>query len=111
VLVLLDGAPDARDAAFLDALAAHEAELRAWDGRVLLVVREAPPVPASAAFPVLLDPTGSVAAAAGVDAPALLVSDQWGELYLTRSRDAGEGWPAVAELEQWLRFLAIRCAG
>lgn len=106
VLVLLDGAPDdgAREA--IRALASHEAALRDWDGRVVVVVPEAASAPGDVPFAVAVDATGRVARAAGVDAPALVVADQWGEVHV-----ASRAWLPPAEVEAWLRMLAIRCAG
>jgi hypothetical protein len=114
VLVLLGGAPDddARD--FLRRLAGAEPSIAGWDGRVLVVATgggAGGPGAAAAGgsalpFPVLADPAGAVVAAAGVDPPAVVVADQWGEVYWSSG-----AWPRVEELADWARFLAIRCAG
>jgi hypothetical protein len=117
VLVLVGDAPTDADAAFLGELAGAAAAVDGWDARVLVVVGGdaagsgaafaalAPP------FRVLADPGRRLAAAAGVGAPALVVADQWGEVHWTAEVGAGRGWPATAEVEQWARYLAIRCAG
>jgi hypothetical protein len=117
VLVLLGAALTAGDAGFVRALAAHRAALAAWDGRVLLIVADAS-APATAALdglqsalPVLVDVDGAVAAAAQVTAPALVITDQYGEAYARESITADHPWPTIESVEQWLRFLAIRCAG
>ena len=117
VLVLLAGALDPADAAYLGALAAAAPALAGWDGRVLAVAPDAALGPALDAlalpFPALVDADGRVAAAAGVAAPALVVADQWGEVHLaaTAAEGGGRAWPPVAEVERWLQFLAVRCAG
>jgi hypothetical protein len=117
VLVLLGAGVGERDGAYLRALAAAEPELRGWDGRVLVVVEGADPEARTALdalalpFPVLADPDGAVTAAAGVAAPAVAVVDQWGEVHAARGAGAEEPWLPVREVEQWLRFLSIRCAG
>lgn len=108
VLVLLPDAPTDADAAYLRALAAHAQALHEWDARPFAVVarRDAPPPP----IPALVDRDGVVAAAAGVAAPALVVADQWGEVHAARPARDGQ-WLAVEKLEQWVRWLSIRCAG
>ncbi len=117
VLVLLGPSLEPRDLAFVQALAAQREALRAWDGRVLLIVADAR-VPDTAslgalqpALSVLVDADRSVAMAADVQPPALVVTDQYGEVYFRESVTPERGWPTVASVEQWLRFLAIRCAG
>jgi hypothetical protein len=132
VLALFDGAPTAADAAFLRALAGAAAAVGDWDARVLVVVGRDPagrpadgPAdpgasadPAAGAFaalaltvPVLADPGGRLATAAGVVAPALVVADQWGEVHWAAAAGDAGAWPPVTEVEQWARYLAIRCAG
>ena len=119
VLVLLDERTDERDVAYLRELAKAEMSLRGWDGRVLVVVAgdgaalrallldAPPPLP----FPVLADPQGTLAAAAGVAPPALVVTDQYGEVYAAHEAGPTREWLAVTEIEGWLRYLSIRCAG
>ena len=117
VLVLLGASPGPRDVAFVGALAAHGEALRAWDGRVLLVVADARdadvvgPAELRPPLAVIVDADRSVEAAADVRAPALVVTDQYGEAYDRESIGADGAWPTVESVEQWLRFLAIRCAG
>jgi hypothetical protein len=120
-LVLLGGAPGPAERDFLAQLAADGASVTGWDGRVLVVVSGAAAGSAAAGsaavsdeaepFPVLADPAGTVAAAAGVTPPALVVADQWGEVHWHAPAGDGRPWPPVREVEQWARFLAIRCAG
>jgi len=117
VLFLLDGIPGEREGEYLRQLADAEPALRDWDGRVLVVVAgdgaavraalEAQQLP----LPVLADPERAVLRAAAVVAPALVVADQWGEVHVATQPGPGERWLPVAEVEQWLRFLAVRCAG
>ena len=116
VLVLLGGAPDESAAGYLRRLAAAEPSLRGWDGRVLVVVdgEAAAARPALDAlalpFPVLVDVKRAVAAAAGVAAPALVVADQWGDVHATHATP-GDPWLDPREVEQWLQWMSIRCAG
>jgi hypothetical protein len=117
VLVLLDDAHTERDVAYLRVLADATRALADWDGRVLAIVAGADGAAARALaalappFPVLLDADGVVARGASVAAPALVIVDQWGEIHVARAVPPDGAWPAVGELEQWLRYLSIRCAG
>lgn len=113
VLVLLPPVADAAARAFLRDLAAATPALAGWDGRVLVVGSTADDVGGERGdgFPRLADPRGLVATAAGVTAPALVVADQWGDVHWAAPVVAGGAWPAVAAIEPWVRYLAIRCAG
>ena len=117
VIVLLGSSLEPADAEFVHTLAERREALLAWDGRVLLVLADAnAPVAAAMddlriSLPVLLDAEHAVANAADVRPPALVITDQYGEAYLRDSITADRAWPTVDSIEQWLRFLAIRCAG
>jgi hypothetical protein len=113
VLVLLPDAPAARDLAYLRGLADAERALADWDGRVLVVLPRPDAAGALAAlpFPVVVDAEGVVGAGASVAAPAVVVVDQWGEIHAAEAVPPDGEWLSVAELEKWLRYLAIRCAG
>ena len=117
VLVLLgDGVRDG-DTDWLRRLVAHETELAGWYGRVLVVAGVADAgqarelAAAGVAFPIVVDAAARVATAAGVAAPALVVADQWGEVHVAEHVADDDAWMAPAEVEQWLRTIAIRCAG
>lgn len=117
VLVVLDDAPEARearDAAWLAQLAEQQATIAEWDGAVYVVRPDAavdapghPPPP----LPTLLDPEGRVARSAGVQPPALVLADQWGEVHEPPAPAEGGRWPASERVTQWVRWAAIRCAG
>jgi hypothetical protein len=117
VLVLLDDTPEERDLAYVRELAEAERALADWDGRVLVVVGGPATAMAHALtalalpFPVLVDAEGHVATGAATAAPAIVVTDQWGEIHVRAPVGPDRPWLAVAELEKWLRYLAIRCAG
>ncbi len=119
----------ARCQAWLTELAAREADLHDWDGRVIAVYAgPAPhgePVQASAAgtsasstpsaglrpagrVRVVADPGGQLARA-GVAAPAVLVADQWGELFVVEHAGAAHTLLAPDEIIDWLRYLAVQC--
>lgn len=119
VLVILDSPVRDLDLAYLRELGnAHQALLD-WDGRVMVILsdedEEDEAVHRSLTnlqlpFPILRDGKGRVATSAGVSPPALIITDQWGE---ARGRvEAGQdrSWLAVAEVEEWLKFLATQCS-
>lgn len=108
VLVLLPSIARDADVAYLAELARQAHALRDWDARVFAVVADGA-TPADRAIPVLVDADRIVARAAQVDAPALVVADQWGEVHVREP--AGEAWYPVREIELTVRWLAIRCAG
>ncbi len=112
--------------AYLAALAAQEAELRDWDGRVMAVrvgradaesaarssegekhAHAAPHRPAERVR-VAADPERSLASA-GITAPAVLIADQWGELFVVEPAGAEHALLAPDEIVAWLRYLAVQC--
>ena len=116
VLVLLAAAeatpPREVDAAWLQLLAANVEALREWDGRVVVVLdgESQRTVPAlSSSLDVVADAQRRVARATGLDAPALVIADQWGEVHA--ALPARDAWPPLEEVVSWLRYMAIRCAG
>lgn len=117
VLVLLGATLRPGDGDYLRALAAHEEALRGWDGRVLVVVPDRDAERGSAIgglalpFPVVVDESAKVARAAGVEAPALVVADHWGEVHVAERVADDRAWMEPGEVEQWLRMIAVRCAG
>lgn len=48
-------------------------------------------------------------AVANVDAPAVVVADQWGEVAYAAAAIRPEELPEPQELLDWIRFLRIRC--
>lgn len=116
VLVLLRAPVADRDAEWVRDFAARERELREWDGRALVVLEGAPGDAASSSLgatplgvPVLADAEGALGRTAGVSAPALLITDQYGEVYA--SAEASERWMPHDDIVAWLKYLSIRCAG
>ena len=116
VLVLLGARVREADVEYLRSLAAHEDALRAWDGRVLVVVPDAASsrdggAPGASPFPVVVDAASRLARAADVVPPALVVADQWGEVHVAEHVADGAAWLPPDEVEAWLRTIAERCAG
>ena len=114
VLALLGAPVEPRDVEWVRGFAADEASMREWDGRALVVLEgdDAAAAAALAALalpvPVLRDRACALARAAGVTAPALVVTDQYGEVYA--SKEAANGWMPLDEIVAWLKYLSIRCA-
>lgn len=72
-------------AAYRDDIASAEAELRAWDGRV-----------------VILEPDGR-------RAYRLVIADRYGQVYHCADASDEASLPRSAELVEWFRFLATAC--
>lgn len=113
VLVRLSAHAGEAERSWLRHLAQQAERLESWDGRVLLV---APPdgdarrPDGSAPLPLVRDERGVIEAATGVAAPGVVVADQWGEVHFATA--AGDApWPPLEELEQWLRYISVRCGG
>lgn len=117
VVVLLDDAGCAECRGYAERLAAARDAVEEWRGLVLLVVPAAEAeaerwrAESGTPFQVLADPERRLAAACGVRAPALLIADQWGELFLVEPGGAEHRLSSPDEVAEWLRYLAIQCAG
>lgn len=115
VIVAVDGPECDACRAYLRRLAAADAEMREWDGRVLVVVPGGMEQAARLAdaihppFPVLADEDGRWARWLGTEAPAAVVADPWGEVRFQQVAGAAHDLPEPAELVDWARFIAIQC--
>jgi len=100
---------------FAQALAAADAEMREWDGRVVVVVpgavEEAARFAEGAAlpFPVLVDAERKLWTRMGMEGAAAIVADPWGEVRMRHAAGAAHDLPTPAELVDWARFVAIQC--
>jgi len=110
VLVLVHAGPCAACDGYVHRLGAAAAALGEWDGEVLVIspAGAGEPLP-DASFPLLHDSEDRVAAALGVRPPAVVIADQWGEVHDVREAGDEHRFPAEAEIESWLRYLAIQC--
>lgn len=114
VIVAAHGAECDGCRAYLRRLAAGDAEIREWDGRVLVIV---PGVLEDAArlanaiepFTVLADSEGAWARWMGSEGAAAVVADPWGEVRFRHDAGAAHDLPDPAELADWARFVAIQC--
>ncbi|NLG63030.1 MAG: hypothetical protein GX539_12385 [Candidatus Cloacimonetes bacterium] len=90
--VLVTVHPDCAEcSAYLESLRDVQGRVEEWDGRVI----------AARATEEL--------AAAGVPAPAVLIADQWGELFVVEPAGADHAFIEPDEVVAWLRYLAIQC--
>jgi hypothetical protein len=113
VIVLLHGFDCDGCLHFLQQLEEVHSDLTEWDAEVLIVLKQ---IPDDAGTPDvapsirgLVDAEHLFESAARVDAPAVLVVDQWRDV--RESWEAGEShrFPDVSELVSWARFLATQC--
>jgi peroxiredoxin len=114
VLVLMhagacDGCQD-----FLRQIAPIATEVAEWGGRLLVVpepeedhdalLGEAPP-----GMRVLSDPEQTVARDLGLTGAAVVIADEWGEIYFAAQSGTGHRLPLPEEIVSWVRFIAIQC--
>ncbi len=115
VVLAVHAADCAECLAYARRLAAADAELREWDARVVVVVPggvgDAMRFAAGAGVPfaVLADEGRRLWARMGMDGAAALVADPWGEVRMRHAAGAAHDLPAIAELVDWTRFVAIQC--
>jgi len=60
-------------------------------------------------FPLLHDAAGAMVTQLGLDVPALVVADQWGELWAAWRGGADHRLPDATEIEDWLAFIQAQC--
>lgn len=113
VLVMVHPGGCAACAELVARLHAASGALQEWDGDVLVITpdraEDVGDPSSTPAFPVLLDPEQRLASSLGVTHPAVVIADQWGEVHEVREGGDGHRFPGVAEIESWLRYLAIQC--
>ena len=115
VIVAVHGAECDGCRAYLRRLSAVEAEIREWDGRVLVIVpgglEDAARLAAAVdpRFTVLADAEGGWARWMGKDGVAAVVADPWGEVRFRHDAGMAHDLPEPAELADWARFIAIQC--
>jgi hypothetical protein len=113
VIVAVHGAECDGCRAYLRRLAAVEAEIREWDGRVLAIVpggvEEAARLSIDPPLTVLADAAGGWARWMGKAGAAAVVADPWGEVRFRHRAGAAHDLPDPAELVDWARFIAIQC--
>lgn len=112
IVVAVHGAECDECRNFVRALALADAEIREWDGRVVLVVPGDVDQAARFAggpFPVLADEDRKLWTRLGFEGAAVFVADPWGEVRHRHVAGADHALPSPAELVDWARFVAIQC--
>ena len=115
VLLLLHSAGCRDCETYVQRLAARQADILEWDGRVLMVVpdrTEAEGILGTTAdvpFAVAIDTEQRLAVALSVQIPAIVIADQWGEIHQVEEAGADHHFPATQEVVDWVRYLAIQC--
>jgi peroxiredoxin len=113
ILLMLHAANCPACRGYVGRLQDEAAAIRDWDGRVLLVW--AAPVARAAAtarvsgFDSGIDVDGGLLARLGLELPAILIADQWGELFAVQPAGNEHDFIDPSEVVEWLRFLAIQC--
>jgi hypothetical protein len=85
----------------------HFEDLRGWYGRPLLITETAEPNSSLPHAHIAADQWSTL----GIEpeACALIIADRWGLVYDSRQTVDFSDLPNVAEVEEWLRFLATQC--
>lgn len=72
---------------YVRALSTYSVPITEWTGRIVVAV------------------PGELAVAP----PAVVIADEWGEVYAVLRGAADHALPSAAEIGEWVRFLAIQC--
>ena len=98
---------------YAELLASRGADIADWDGRVLVVVTESeaggPISSGTSTLPAVIDQGDRLTNALNAQAPALAVTDRWGEIHLMENAGTEHRFPSADEVVSWLRYLAIQC--
>jgi hypothetical protein len=113
VVVCVHGPACAACREYVSRLAELAPAVAEWDGKVVLV--EEDPTSAdgpgfdAAGFEETFDP-GVLRERIGRSAPAVLIADQWGQLFAVEGAETGHDFVIQPdEVVDWLRFLATSC--
>jgi peroxiredoxin len=115
VVVLVHGSDCAECREYLEQLTRDRQSILDWDGLIFVVTPGAPGETGhsgsvlEAPFLLLSDPAGSLARSVSLQAPAVAVADQWGEIHAGENAGPDHQFLAPAEIIGWLRFLATQC--
>lgn len=115
-ILLLTHAPDCTACErYLRKITRRAAEISTWDGRLLVVVPGSAGESGALAGDdppgarVLADPGQRVARQLGLRGAAVVIADEWGEIYFAADSGAEHELPAPEEIVEWVRFISIQC--
>jgi hypothetical protein len=97
---------------YLEALEAAAADIAHWYASIAVIIAgTAREFDRAAHLTIVGDTDAAVHRRLGIapDRAALLVVDRYGQTYEVVEADRPERLPAMAEIEQWTRFLATQC--
>ncbi len=60
-------------------------------------------------FPFLSDPAGRISAQQGLNTPALVIADRWGEIWAAWVGGVDHRLPAMQDIREWLVFIEAQC--
>ena len=111
ILVLVHVETCAACRQYLDKLSHEKTELTEWDAEVAMVapVAKTDAAVEHATVRVLFDPAQGVAKAAGIDAPGVVIVDQWSDITDIYAAGKNHEFPAVADVIASVRYLATQC--
>jgi len=97
--------------AYIAQLAEHQPAIAEWGGRVSVVVYEPTSHAAllhdcaTADNQVLADPDREF----DTEPAAVVIADEWGEVYFAVAAVVDHALPAMREVIEWVRYIAIQC--
>ncbi len=115
IVLFVAHAPDCHGCAtYAGALAARAGELSEWGASASIVVRADPGEvrslqAAAGGLRLLQDRGAALGARLGPGTAAVLVADEWGEIYFAAEAGAAHDLPEASEIVDWVRFIAIQC--
>ena len=111
ILVLFHTETCAACSVYLDKLSQENPELAEWDAEIAVVapVAKGDAAVEHATVRVLYDPEQSVAKAAGIDTPGVVIVDQWSDITDIHAAGKDHEFPAVADVIASVRYLATQC--
>jgi hypothetical protein len=109
-IVTLHGAGCEDCCAWCVRLAAASDRAAEWGGRIIVVLPASDEGDEAAdlrdqGLTLVRDPEGAIAEGR----TAVIVTDEWGEVFFATDAGDGHAWPSADEIVDWLRFAAIQC--
>lgn len=115
VIVLAHSADCSRCESFIADLARERQSILDWDGEIVVVrsgassARDDAQPPAETPFRVLMDPDALLAGALDIEAPAIVVADQWAVVHVAEGAGPEHRFISPAEIAEWVKYLAVQC--